>query len=55
MLGYGLVFGTLLLAILLVKTCTIKGKREQVRMVPATQRYTFKPPKTNVIEIKNQI
>ena len=43
MLGYGLVIGTFVLAILLTKTCTIKGKRQPVRMVPATQRYTYNP------------
>lgn len=57
MLGYGLVIGTIFLAILLTKTCTIKGKRQAVRMAPATQRYTYnpQPQKVNSIEIRNRI
>lgn len=57
MLGYGLVFGTILLAILLVKTCAIKGKRQPIRMAPATQKYTYSPQqqKVNSTEIRNRI
>lgn len=62
MLGYGLVFGTLLLACMLMKTCATSGRRNRqttVNMIPATQNQVIRAPMLNKNvsrhEIKNRI
>jgi hypothetical protein len=50
MLGYGLVFGTLMLACLLMKTCATSGRRNRqaaVNMTPATQNHVIRAPMLN--------
>lgn len=60
MFSFGLVFGTIMLAAMLIKTCTTKGQRRQnaVTMAPATQQYMMRAPMLNrngSAEVKNRI
>lgn len=57
---YGLIIGTILLSVMLLKTCTNKANRRQRApvMAPATQHYSYRqmPVRApSVHEIKNQI
>lgn len=62
MFAYGLVFGTILLALMLLKTCATKGRhqrRNPVVMAPATQPYPLRMPALNRtlnhVELQNRI
>jgi hypothetical protein len=61
MFSYGLIFGTILLAFMLMKTCSSSGRRNRptVNMGPATQNNMTRVPmlQKNITshEIKNKI
>jgi hypothetical protein len=58
---YGLIVGSLVLSVMLVKLCTKTGHGRQRRpnMAPATQNYAYRPQvvnrPANAMELKNQI